>query len=60
MILEMRGWNVFLKKLFLCLEVSESTRGFEYVKNCVDNPHFLDCPTIWVKDGKVGFFAFLS
>ncbi len=37
--------------------MSESTSGFEYVKNCVDNPHFLDCPTIWVKDGKVGFFC---
>jgi hypothetical protein len=33
------GMEFFLINI-LCLEVSEGTRGFEYVKNCVDNPHF--------------------
>jgi hypothetical protein len=31
---------MFFLKTILCLEVNENTRGFKYVKNRVDNPHF--------------------
>jgi hypothetical protein len=52
----MRGWNVFLINI-LCLEVSEGTRGFEYVKNCVDNP-YLKKLSNYLGEGREGWFFF--
>ncbi len=51
----MRGWEFFPFFSFF-FEVSEGAKAMNMLKICVNNPHLLSCPTIYLGEGMGGFF----